>query len=118
MGLAYAEAVEAGAIFIGAHSQDYSGYPDCRPEYFEKFQELAQLATKQGVDGDAPKIVAPLVGWTKAKIIETGNDLKAPMRHTWSCYEGGAQPCGECDACQIRRDAFLRVGVPDPALTP
>lgn len=116
LGLAYAEAVDAQAVFIGAHALDYSGYPDCRPEFFEKFNELAKLATKAGIEGDAPKILAPLVGWTKAKIVETGHDLKAPMKHTWSCYEGGAHPCGTCDSCQIRRDAFAQAGFPDPAL--
>lgn len=115
-GLAYAETVEASAIFIGAHAVDYSGYPDCRPEYFEKFTELAALATKQGVDGTPPKVLAPLVGWDKAKIIQTGLDLKAPLKDTWSCYESGAHPCGACDACQLRADAFLRVGIKDPAL--
>lgn len=115
MALGYAETVGAGAIFIGAHAVDYSGYPDCRPEFFEKFNELAQLATKQGVEGDAPKIHAPLVGLSKAKIVEMGNNLKAPLKHTWSCYEGGERPCGSCDACQIRRDAFLAVGLVDPA---
>jgi 7-cyano-7-deazaguanine synthase len=116
MALAYAETVGADAIFIGAHAVDYSGYPDCRPEYFEKFNELVQLATKRTVEGSPIKVVAPLVGWSKAKIVETGNDLKAPMRHTWSCYEAGAHPCGRCDACQIRRDAFAQAGASDPAL--
>lgn len=115
LALAYAETVEADAIVIGAHALDYSGYPDCRPEYFEKFAELAALATKQGVEGQAPKIMAPLVGWTKAKIVETGNDLQAPMKYTWSCYETSSTPCGACDACQLRREAFLQAGVPDPA---
>ncbi len=113
--LSYAEAVQANSIFIGAHAVDYSGYPDCRPEYFEKFDELARLATKTGVEGEPINVAAPLVAWDKAKIIETGLDLKAPLKFTWSCYEDGSTPCGTCDACQIRRDAFARVGVSDPA---
>lgn len=116
LGLAYAETVGADAIFIGAHSLDYSGYPDCRPEYFEKFGELAKLATKQGVDGDAPRVHAPLVSWDKAKIVQTGVDLKAPLKDTWSCYENGARPCGACDSCQLRAQAFARLGMKDPAL--
>jgi len=116
MGLAYAESVGAEAVFIGAHALDYSGYPDCRPEYFEKWNELAKLATKQAIEGAPAKIVAPLVQWTKSKIVETGHDLKAPMKHTWSCYESGPAPCGKCDACQIRAEAFARAGIPDPAL--
>lgn len=115
-GLAYAETVEADAIFIGAHALDYSGYPDCRPEYFEKFSELAQLATKQGVDGQAPRVHAPLVGWNKAKIVQTGIDLKAPLKDTWSCYEDGSSPCGACDSCVLRAHAFSQVGTPDPSL--
>jgi 7-cyano-7-deazaguanine synthase len=116
LGLAYAESLGAEALFIGAHALDYSGYPDCRPEYFERWNELAKIATKQAVEGEPTKILAPLVQWTKAKIVETGHDLKAPMKHTWSCYESGPAPCGACDACQIRREAFLQAGIPDPAL--
>ena len=115
LGLSYAEAIGAGYVFIGAHQVDYSGYPDCRPEYFEKFQELVALATKTGVEGEPIKIKTPLLGWSKAKIVETGIDLKAPMKHTWSCYEDGPAPCGQCDACQIRRDAFAATGTKDPA---
>lgn len=112
--LAYAETVGAEAIFIGAHALDYSGYPDCRPEYFEKFQELAKLATKQGVDGSPVRIHAPLVSWNKAKIVQTGIDLKAPLKETWSCYEPGPQPCGACDSCQLRAQAFAQIGLRDP----
>lgn len=116
LALAYAETVDAESIFIGAHAVDYSGYPDCRPEYFEKFGELARIATKRGVEGRPVKIMAPMVGWSKAKIVETGIDLKAPLRYTWSCYEGGKAPCGTCDACLIRKEAFAQVGASDPAL--
>lgn len=116
LALAYAETIEAEAIFIGAHAQDTSGYPDCRPEFFEKFAELATLATKSGVEGEPPRIVAPLLGWTKAKIVESGFDLKAPLKFTWSCYEGRDHPCGHCDSCLIRANAFAQVGQKDPAL--
>lgn len=114
LALAYAESVEADAVFIGAHSQDYSGYPDCRPEFIEAFQEVAQVATKQAVDGKPPKVFAPLLQWDKVKILETGIDLRAPIKHTWSCYEEGEKQCGRCDACRIRRRAFEAVGMDDP----
>lgn len=113
-GLAYAETVGANAVFIGAHALDYSGYPDCRPEYFEAFNELAKLATKATVEGRSIRIHAPLVGWDKTKIVETGVDLKAPLQLTWSCYEGGAAACGVCDSCQLRIRAFAGAGVKDP----
>jgi 7-cyano-7-deazaguanine synthase len=116
LGLAYAETVDADAVFIGAHALDSSGYPDCRPEYFDKFNEMAKVANKRGVEGEPIKVLAPLLGWNKAKIVETGVDLKAPLRYTWSCYEAGEAPCGACDACQLRREAFAQAGHPDPAL--
>jgi 7-cyano-7-deazaguanine synthase len=112
--MSYAEAVGANAVFIGAHSLDYSGYPDCRPEYFDAFNELSKLANKAGVEGKPIKIHAPLVGWNKTKIIETGVDLKAPFQATWSCYEGGEMACGACDSCILRRRAFEEAGVRDP----
>ncbi len=114
LALAYAETVEADAVFIGAHSEDYSGYPDCRPEFIEAFQEVADVATKQAVDGKPPKVFAPLLDWDKVKILETGMDLRAPIKFTWSCYEDGDQQCGRCDACRIRRRAFEAAGVDDP----
>lgn len=113
-GLAWAETLGANAVFIGAHALDYSGYPDCRPEYFDAFNELAKLATKIGVEGRPIRIHAPLVGWTKTKIVETGVDLKAPMHLTWSCYEAGEAACGRCDSCQLRLRAFAEAGVKDP----
>jgi 7-cyano-7-deazaguanine synthase len=114
LGLAYAESVGANAVFIGAHALDYSGYPDCRPEYFEAWNELTKLATKTGVDGKPIKIHAPLVGWTKTKIVETGLDLQAPFGKSWSCYEGGETACGTCDSCQLRLRAFAEAGSKDP----
>lgn len=114
LGLSYAESIGAHAVFIGAHALDYSGYPDCRPEYFEAFNELAKLATRAGTDEKPIKVHAPLVGWTKTKIVETGLDLKAPMNLSWSCYEGGAEACGECDSCQLRLRAFAELGAKDP----
>lgn len=114
-GIALAESIEAQAVFIGAHTMDYSGYPDCRPEYFDAFNDLVKLGTRGGVEGDPIKVIAPLLGWTKAKVVETGRDLKAPMKHTWSCYEAGPKPCGACDSCILRRQAFEKAGMSDPA---
>lgn len=114
LGLAYAESIGANAVFIGAHALDYSGYPDCRPEYFDAWNELTKLATKIGVDGKPIRIHAPLVGWTKTKIVETGLDLQAPMGRSWSCYDGGEKACGVCDSCQLRLRAFAEAGSKDP----
>jgi 7-cyano-7-deazaguanine synthase len=114
LALAYAETVEADAIFIGAHAVDYSGYPDCRPEFIEAFQAVAKVATKRAVEGRPPKIFAPLLQWDKVRIIETGYDLRAPIKHSWSCYEDGDVQCGRCDACRIRRRSFEASGRTDP----
>ena len=114
LALAYAEVVDAQAIFIGANAIDYSGYPDCRPAYMEAFQAMAALATKQGVEGKPVKIAAPLIEWTKARIIQEGVNLRAPLKHTWSCYLGGAKQCGRCDSCILRQKGFAEAGVEDP----
>ncbi len=117
LALAYAEVVEAQAIFIGANALDYSGYPDCRPEYIDAFQAMARLATKHNVEsGGRFWINAPLLEMTKQKIVETGRDLNAPMQHTWSCYRGpddtGAA-CGTCESCVLRQRGFEAAGVKD-----
>ncbi|MBW3583642.1 MAG: 7-cyano-7-deazaguanine synthase QueC [Euryarchaeota archaeon] len=112
--LGYAETIEAQAVFIGANAVDYSGYPDCRPEYIEKFDELAALATKQGVEGKPTKVHAPLIEWTKGRIVQEGLNLKAPIKFTWSCYLGGDKQCGRCDSCRLRLKGFQEAGVEDP----
>jgi 7-cyano-7-deazaguanine synthase len=99
--LSYAEAVGAGAIFIGAHSVDYSGYPDCRPEFFRAFQKVVQTGTKK----KKIKVIAPLLKMNKTKIMKLALKLKVPVEKTWSCYAGGRVPCGVCDACIIRQKA-------------
>ncbi len=115
--LAYAEVVGAKAVFIGANALDYSGYPDCRPEYFEAFQAMADVATKQAVEGGKVWINAPLLEMTKAQIVKQGMDLNAPLQHTWSCYRGpdneGAA-CGTCESCVLRRRGFEEAGSKDP----
>lgn len=112
--LAYAEVVGADAIYLGVNALDYSGYPDCRPEYLAAMQEVARLATKQGVDGHAPRLVAPLVRMTKKQIVEAAVRLAAPIENTWSCYRGGEQACGRCESCRLRRRGFADAGFQDP----
>ncbi len=112
--LSYAEAAGAGHIFIGANAIDYSGYPDCRPRYFSVFNALSRLATRRGVEGRAIKIETPLIGLTKARIIELGLRLGVPYEATWSCYKGGKKPCGTCDSCVLRAKGFREAGVKDP----
>ena len=116
LALAWAEVLGAGAIALGVNAVDYSGYPDCRPEYLAAFERLARLATRVGVEsGSAPRIVAPLIGLTKADIVRRGVALGVPFELTHSCYdpEDGAA-CGRCDSCRIRRRGFEAAGVPDP----
>jgi 7-cyano-7-deazaguanine synthase len=114
LALAYAETLDADAIFIGANAVDYSGYPDCRPEYIRAFQQLASLATRKGVEGKTIRIEAPLLHLSKADIIRTGLRLKVPFADTWSCYRGGRKACGTCDSCVIRLKGFKEAGSKDP----
>ncbi len=111
-----AEALEAEAIFIGANALDYSGYPDCRPEYFEAAEKMIRLGTKAGVEGKAFAIKAPLLRMSKKEIVQLGTHLKVPFEKTWSCYQGKEQPCGECDSCVLRAKGFLEAGILDPLL--
>ena len=112
MGLA--EVVEAEKIFIGANSVDYSGYPDCRPEFFESFQKTAELGTKAGVEGKPVIVEAPLLRLTKAQIISKGTELKVPYELTWTCYSGEEKACGKCEACLLRLEGFREAGIDDP----
>ena len=112
--LAYAEAIAAQRVYLGVNALDYSGYPDCRPDYLEAMQAVYRLGTKQGREGDPIEIVAPLVQLRKTEIIELGNALGVPWEQTWSCYEGGDLACGQCDSCQLRLEAFARLGLQDP----
>ena len=116
--LGYAEVVGAENIFVGVNSVDYSGYPDCRPEYIQAFEKLATLATKAGVEGTSMHINAPLIQLTKPEIIQRGLDLGVNYGITHSCYDPDAsgKPCGRCDSCQIRIKAFESLGMQDPAL--
>lgn len=114
--LGYAEVVGATAIVIGANALDYSGYPDCRPEYLQAFERMANLATKAGVEGRTVKVLAPLLHMSKRDIVQTARRLKAPIEQTWSCYRGGRRPCGTCESCVLRAKGFAEAGVADPAL--
>ena len=113
--LAYAETVEADEIYIGAHCLDYSGYPDCRPEFIEAFQRMADLATKRAIEGKPVKIQVPLIELDKKQIIEKGKELNVPFELTRSCYKEGLKSCGSCDSCTIRKKGFAEVGLDDPA---
>jgi len=112
----YAEALGAEAVFIGANAVDYSGYPDCRPEFLASYQDSLKKGMKQGVEGKAVKIFTPLLNKTKAQIIKIGVKLKVPYHMTWSCYKGGSRPCGECDSCILRQKGFDSAGVIDSAI--
>ena len=106
-----------GRIFIAANVLDYSGYPDCRPEFYEKFNELMRLASKVGTQYNVEmKIETPLLFKNKKEIIELAMELKVPLGWTWSCYEGGEVPCGKCDSCLLRAKGFEKAGFEDPLL--
>lgn len=110
----FAEAIGARAIFIGANAIDYSGYPDCRPEFFRAFQQALDRGLRSGVQNKTIKIYAPLLRKTKAQIIQMGLQLKVPYGRTWSCYSGGRRPCGVCDSCLLRAKGFEETGLKDP----
>ncbi|HDS59523.1 MAG TPA: 7-cyano-7-deazaguanine synthase QueC [Thermoplasmatales archaeon] len=112
--LAYAEAVDADAIFIGVNAVDYSGYPDCRPEFIRAFQRVAILGTKRGVDGNPIRIKTPVIDMSKEQIVARGAELGAPLEHTWSCYREGETACGRCASCRLRHRGFEKAGVTDP----
>jgi 7-cyano-7-deazaguanine synthase len=109
--LSLAEAKGAEAIYLGINAVDYSGYPDCRPEYLAAFQKLAALSSKVGVEGNAPKLVAPLVMDSKVDIVRRARRLGVPIELTWSCYQSGEVPCGVCDSCRIRDKAILEANI-------
>jgi 7-cyano-7-deazaguanine synthase len=112
--LAFAETIDAEAIFIGVTATDYSGYPDCRPEYIEAFQKMVNLATKKCIEGKSIEIKAPLLFLSKAEIIKKGKKLGVPFDKTWSCYLGGKLACGKCDSCLLRLKGFKEAEINDP----
>jgi len=105
------------SIFIAANSIDYSGYPDCRPEYYEQMIKVLSLGSKLGVQyGKGIKIETPIIDKTKAQIVKMAMDIGAPLEYTWSCYQGGKVPCGSCDSCILRAKGFAEAGYEDPLL--
>jgi 7-cyano-7-deazaguanine synthase len=112
--LAYAEAIQASRVYLGVNALDYSGYPDCRPEYIAAMQQVFDLGTKQGLSGNGIQIAAPLVNLHKTEIIQLGNRLGVSWADTWSCYDGGELACGVCDSCQLRLAAFAELELVDP----
>tara|TARA_B100000900_G_scaffold66103_1_gene51249 strand:+ start:1019 stop:1684 length:666 start_codon:yes stop_codon:yes gene_type:complete len=104
--LSYAEAINADLIGIGVNALDYSGYPDCRPDYIEQFQRLANLSNRRGRENNPIKLWTPLLDLNKEEIIEMAFDNNVPIEETWSCYEGGSKPCEKCDSCRIRIKAY------------
>lgn len=116
LALGWAEVLGAWDIFIGVNAVDYSGYPDCRPEYIEAFERLAQLATRGGVEGGRFCVQAPLIHMSKAEIIREGTRLGVPYADTVSCYsaDGEGRACGRCDACRLRAAGFREAGIDDP----
>ena len=113
IGLSLAEARGANRIALGINAMDYSGYPDCRPDYLETYQKLADLSSKVGREGKGITLWAPLLNWEKTKIFKEALRLKVPIEKTWSCYQGGIKPCGKCDSCRIRDQALEEIGRKD-----
>jgi 7-cyano-7-deazaguanine synthase len=111
---AYAETIGAEAVYIGVSAVDYSGYPDCRPEFIRSMEQTVNLATKAGVTGQPIRLETPLIHWTKARTIEEGLRLGVPYHLTTSCYQGGEAACGECDSCRLRLKGFEEAGAEDP----
>ncbi len=118
LALGWAEVLDAEAIFIGVNAVDYSGYPDCRPEYIEAFQSMANLATKKGVEGQLIKIETPLIHLSKAEIIQKGSELGVDYSQTLSCYAPDAEgkACGLCDSCRLRKQGFEAANITDPTV--
>ncbi|MEJ0008857.1 MAG: 7-cyano-7-deazaguanine synthase QueC [Steroidobacteraceae bacterium] len=116
LALGWAEVLGATSIYIGVNAVDYSGYPDCRPEFIAAFEALAARATRAGVEGHPMRIEAPLIGWTKAQIIQAGTERGVDFSQTVSCYQADAagRACGKCDSCRIRREGFQAAGIEDP----
>ena len=118
LALAYAEVLNATKIFFGANIRDYSGYPDCRPEFIQAFMEVARQGTRLGQEGTPVEVVAPLLFMTKREIITKGQELQVPFELTSSCYQPGPdhRPCGHCDSCLIRHEGFQEAQISDPTI--
>lgn len=108
-----ADSINADAIVAGPNAIDYSGYPDCRPEFYTPLSKAVKEGTRKGVQGGSIKILTPLLKLSKAQIAKLGKKLKVPFLKTWSCYKGGKKPCGKCDACKLRAEGFRQAGIQD-----
>jgi 7-cyano-7-deazaguanine synthase len=107
----------AARVFMAPNAIDYSGYPDCRPEYYEKMRQALQYGSKMWTQYQIPvQVETPVIHLSKAEIVHLGMELGAPLEHTWSCYQGGSAPCGRCDSCILRAKGFQEAGFPDPLL--
>ncbi len=113
LGLSLAEAQGAEAIYLGINAIDYSGYPDCRPDYLAAYQHLASLSSKVGVEGRPIQLIAPLIQDSKVDIVRRAISLGVPIAKTWSCYQGETDPCGVCDSCRLRDQALREAGYPE-----
>ena len=113
--LSLAEAQKASSIYLGINAVDYSGYPDCRPEYLEAYQNLIALSSKVGIEGNSIQLIAPLVRNSKIDIVRQAIALGVPINETWSCYQGDIEPCGVCDSCRLRDEALIAAGYPELA---
>lgn len=115
--LSLAEAQGASSIYLGINAVDYSGYPDCRPEYLEAYQNLIALSSKVGIEGNSIQLIAPLMRNSKIDIVRQAIALGVPINETWSCYQGDIEPCGVCDSCRLRDEALIAAGYPELATT-
>ena len=113
--LSLAEAQGASSIYLGINAVDYSGYPDCRPEYLEAYQNLIALSSKVGIEGNSIQLIAPLIRNSKIDIVKKAIALGVPINETWSCYQGDTEPCGVCDSCRLRDEALIGAGYPELA---
>lgn len=115
VGVSFADAIGADAVVLGPNAVDYSGYPDCRPQFYKALSKAVNLGTKNPSLGKRIKILTPIINLSKAEIIKLAFKLKVPLQYTWSCYKGGKKPCGVCDSCKLRAAGFEKAGFKDPA---
>jgi 7-cyano-7-deazaguanine synthase len=116
MAVSFAESIKAGTIFIGANAIDYSGYPDCRPQFYREFRKVITVGTKAGCEGKDIRVATPLIKKSKKEIIRLGTKLGVPYELTWSCYRGARRPCGVCESCFLRAKGFEEARLKDPLL--
>lgn len=117
IGVSFADAVGAKAVVLGPNAIDYSGYPDCRKQFYKALNKAVNLGTKNPIMGKKIRILTPIINMSKAQIVKLAFKLNVPLKYTWSCYKGGKKPCGNCDSCLLRAAGFKEAGYDDPALT-